>query len=48
MKLFVRMCACCCLVAAACRGRDIVQQKKQELLELIKAEGLVPVGDVKL
>lgn len=36
------------LVAVLCRGRSIVQQKKQELLELIKAEGLVPVGDVKL
>jgi hypothetical protein len=30
------------------RGRDIVQQKKQELLDLIKGEGLVPVGEVKL
>jgi hypothetical protein len=34
--------------AVLCRGRSIVQQKKQELLDLIKAEGLVAVGDVKL
>jgi hypothetical protein len=40
--------ACLLLPCGCCRGRDIVQQKKQELLELIKAEGLVPVGDVKL
>lgn len=42
------MYACLLLPCGCCRGRDIVQQKKQELLELIKAEGLAPVGDVKL
>eukprot|EP00879_Flechtneria_rotunda_P000495 GHRR01000599.1.p1 GENE.GHRR01000599.1~~GHRR01000599.1.p1 ORF type:complete len:254 (+),score=79.68 GHRR01000599.1:198-959(+) len=30
------------------RGRKLVDRKKQELLKLIKAENLVPVGDVKL
>lgn len=30
------------------RSRGIVQRKKQELLDLIRSEGLVPVGEVKL
>lgn len=30
------------------RGRRVVEQKKQELLALLEAEGLVPVGDLQL
>lgn len=30
------------------RGRKLVEKKKQELVELMKAEGLVPKGDVQL
>jgi hypothetical protein len=30
------------------RGRQLVEKKKQELLALMKAEGLVPKGDLKL
>eukprot|EP00878_Enallax_costatus_P014862 GHUV01015557.1.p1 GENE.GHUV01015557.1~~GHUV01015557.1.p1 ORF type:complete len:191 (+),score=60.85 GHUV01015557.1:456-1028(+) len=30
------------------RGRKLVEKKKQELLDLMQAEGLVPKGDVKL
>lgn len=41
-------CVVSVLPQRGCRGRDIVQQKKQELQQLIEAEGLVPVGDVKL